>query len=103
MPELKRCSEIPETLGNVFFYTLTYKVKNGTVFLSICKCLKMLHHSSERLLQCLNADEGSRVGALPWRWVQHGRAEVEAYTTNCQRPIKAERYIPKCFNHHLPA
>lgn len=58
MPELKRRSEIPETLGNVFFYTLTYKVKNGTVSLSICKCLKMLHHSSERLLQCLNADEG---------------------------------------------
>lgn len=77
MPELKRRSEIPETLGNVF---LTYKVKNGTVSLSICKCLKMLHHSSERLLQCLNADEGSRVGALPWRWVQHGRAE--AYTIN---------------------
>lgn len=92
MPELKRRSEIPETLGNVFFYTLTYKVKNGTVSLSICKCLKMLHHSSERLLQCLNADEGGG-----------STLEVEAYTTNCQRPIKAERYIPKCFNHHLPA
>lgn len=103
MPELKRRSEIPETLRNVFFYTLTCKVKNGTVSLSICKCLKMLYHSSERLLQCLDADEGSWVGALPWRWVQQGRAEMEAYTTNCQRPIKAERSIPKRFNHHLPA
>lgn len=34
MPELKRRSEIPETLRNVFFYTLTYKVKNGTVSVS---------------------------------------------------------------------
>lgn len=46
MPELKRRSEIPETLGNVFFYTLTYKVKNGTVSLSDRKGNEVLEDAS---------------------------------------------------------